>query len=104
MRYGHRAVRRKTAVLCVAFLLFAGAAPSLSAQETEEEAAIRAEREHFRAESGAPLADDQQKASATGGEPEPPPVYIPPDDALPKVTARSAVVMDALTGEVLYQR
>ena len=33
-----------------------------------------------------------------------PPVYIPPGDALPHVTARSAVVIDALTGEVLYQR
>ncbi|MBO6235364.1 MAG: D-alanyl-D-alanine carboxypeptidase, partial [Schwartzia sp.] len=39
-----------------------------------------------------------------GGESEDPPVYIPPGDALPQVTARSAVVMEALTGEVLYQR
>ena len=104
MRYGHRAVRGKAALLCAAFLLVVGAAPSFAAPETEEEAESRAEREFFSAESGELFADERQKESATGGEPEAPPVYIPPDDALPKVTARSAVVMDALTGEVLYQR
>ncbi len=40
----------------------------------------------------------------TTPESEDPPVYIPPNDALPRVTARSAVVIDALTGEVIYQR
>lgn len=104
MRYGHRAVRGKAALLCAAFLLVVGVAPSFAAPETEEEAESRAEREFFSAESGELFADERQKDSATGGEPEAPPVYIPPDDALPKVTARSAVVMDALTGEVLYQR
>ena len=104
MRYGHRAVRGKAALLCAAFLLVVGVAPSFAAPETEEEAESLAEREFFSVESGELFADERQKDSATGGEPEAPPVYIPPDDALPKVTARSAVVMDALTGEVLYQR
>lgn len=107
MRYGHRALRRKTAFLCLAFLLFAGAAPSFAAMETEvadEEPAIREEREFFQGESDDPLAGERKKDPAAGGEPEEPPVYIPPGDALPKVTARSAVVIDALTGEVLYQR
>ena len=45
-----------------------------------------------------------EKKLLPGAEGEEPPVYIPPGDALPQVTARSAVVMDALTGEILYQR
>ena len=104
MRYGHRALRRKIAVLCFVLLLLADVVPSFAEREAEDEAAIHAEEEFFRAESGDPLADERQKEPAKGGEPEAPPVFIPPDDALPKVTARSAVVMDALTGEVLYQR
>ena len=49
-------------------------------------------------------AQPGDKKLLPGGEAEDPPVYIPPGDALPQVTARSAVVMDALTGEILYQR
>lgn len=49
----------------------------------------------------APAGEDKPLPT---GEAEDPPVYIPPGDALPQVTARSAVVMDALTGEILYQR
>ncbi len=36
--------------------------------------------------------------------PEEAKAYIPPGDALPNVTARSAVVMEASTGHILYQR
>ena len=47
---------------------------------------------------------DQSGTEKNVPETEEPPVYIPPGDELPQVTARSAVVMDVLTGEVLYQR
>ena len=92
MRYGHGALRNKIAFLCLAFLLLAGAVPSFAATETEEadeEAAIRGERDFFLAEGGDPLADERKKDPSVNGESEDPPVYIPPGDALPKVTART---------------
>ena len=50
------------------------------------------------------FSDETPEETAVDKQKEEPPVYIPPDDALPKVTARSAVVMEVVTGEVLYQR
>ncbi len=90
-------MRRKTALLGAAVMLAFSFSPVLAAWEEADESAVSVQME-----SGQPQTGGQQHQ--TGGEPEDPPVYIPPGDALPHVTARSAVVMDALTGEVLYQR
>ncbi len=68
----------------------------LSAQETGEEGGATVSEV-------APFPPNGTE-TVNSAEPEEPPIYIPPGDALPQVTARSAVVMDALTGEVLYQR
>ena len=69
MRYGHRALRRKFAVLCFALLLLADVVPSFAEREAEDEAAIHAETDFLSAESGDPLADERQKQSTQGGEP-----------------------------------
>ena len=75
-------MRRKTVLLGVFFLLVFGFSPAFAEWEESDE-------------TTPPVQAEEKKD---------PPVYIPPGDALPQVTARSAVVMDALTGEVLYQR
>ena len=58
----------------------------------------------FRAEEENVTTAAKEEGTTPEKEPEEPPVYIPPGDALPQVTARSAVVMDVLTSEILYQR
>ena len=54
-------------------------------------------------EVSAALADDIIK-KAPQETPKVDGLVLSPDDALPRVTARSAVVMEAKTGRVLYER
>ncbi len=91
-------MRRRIAAACLLTAVCVLPAAVLSAEESGKarEEVLRGEYETAISTETAP--------SDTPNAPEEPPVYIPPDDALPQVTARSAVVMDALTGEILYQR
>ncbi|MCR5031107.1 MAG: D-alanyl-D-alanine carboxypeptidase [Selenomonadaceae bacterium] len=91
-------MRRLFAAACLLLALCFVPVAVLSAEEPENarETELRAEYEAALSAEAAP--------SDTPNAAEEPPVYIPPNDALPQVTARSAVVMDALTGEILYQR
>ena len=75
-------MRKKTVLLGISFLLVFGFSSAFAEMEDGGETPPSVQTE----------------------EGQDPPVYIPPGDALPHVTARSAVVIDALTGEVLYQR
>lgn len=85
-------------VLLVGVVLFVfGVSTAFAEWEDADETALPVQTEADQMQTG----ENKQKQ---GGESEDPPVYIPPGDALPQVTARSAVVMEALTGEVLYQR
>ena len=97
-RHGRSVLRRHFAAACwlSVVCLFPAALLSAEASDRAGEAAARAEAEEAISPEAAP--------SDPPNAPEEPPVYIPPDDALPQVTARSAAVIDALTGEVLYQR
>ena len=110
MRYGHGALRKRIALFGLAFLLFTGDAFSFAAWRAAENFPVDAEEsEGYAAQADSPtgengLPEKPGKDGATDAPPEEPPVYIPPGDVLPQVTARSAVVMDVLTGEVLYQR
>lgn len=96
-------MRQKAAALCLMLLLLLGAVPVFAAWDAENEA-VHAEEEGLRESGGDFPAPGKTEPLPAGDVAEEPPVYIPPGDALPQVTARSAVVMDALTGEVLYQR
>ena len=85
-------------VLLVGVVLFVfGVSTAFAEWEDADETALPVQTEADQMQTG-------EKKQKQGGESEDPPVYIPPGDALPQVTARSAVVMEALTGEVLYQR
>ena len=85
-------------VLLVGVVLFVfGVSTAFAEWEDADETALPVQTEADQMQTG----ENKQKQD---GESEDPPVYIPPGDALPQVTARSAVVMEALTGEVLYQR
>ncbi|MBP3691155.1 MAG: D-alanyl-D-alanine carboxypeptidase [Schwartzia sp.] len=85
-------------VLLVGVVLFVfGVSTAFAEWEDADETALPVQTEADQMQTG----ENKQKQ---GGESEDPPVYIPPGDALSQVTARSAVVMEALTGEVLYQR
>ena len=85
-------------VLLVGVVLFVfGVSTAFAEWEDADETALPVQTEADQMQTG----ENKQKQ---GGESEDSPVYIPPGDALPQVTARSAVVMEALTGEVLYQR
>ena len=85
-------------VLLVALALFVFVVSTAFAEwEESDETALPVQMEADQTQTG-------EKKQNQDGESEDPPVYIPPGDALPQVTARSAVVMEALTGEVLYQR
>lgn len=85
----------RTAWLVAIVLFVLGTAPIFAEGENAGEDFSPVREEAVTTETG-------ETAPLTGGEEIP--VFIPPGDALPQVTARSAVVMDALTGEVLYQR
>ena len=85
---------RKRSALCLLAALLCFIAPS----------PLNAEPEDFAPPAQIEDGGQFTGAKAENGAPEEPPVYIPPGDALPQVTARSAVVMDVLTGEILYQR
>ena len=91
-------MRRKGIALCLTAAALCFMAPAMLSAEAEEPGLP------LQMEDGDPFAAERIGAPEQTGEPEEPPVYIPPGDALPQVTARSAVVMDALTGEILYQR
>ena len=85
-------------VLLVGVVLFVfGVSTAFAEWEDADETALPVQTEADQMQTG----ENKQKQ---GGEREDPPVYSPPGDALSQVTARSAVVMEALTGEVLYQR
>ena len=85
-------------VLLVGVVLFVfGVSTAFAEWEDADETALPVQTEADQMQTG----ENKQKQ---GGESEDPPVYIPPGDELPQVTARSAVVMEALTGEVLYRR
>ncbi len=87
----------KKALLGAAVLFIFSFSPAFAEWESNGESISPVLTEDGQAQPG-------DKKLLPGGEAEDPPVYIPPGDALPQVTARSAVVMDALTGEILYQR
>lgn len=89
---------REKRVLLVGVALFVfGVSTAFAEWEDADETALPVQTEANQTQAG-------EKKQNQGDESVEPPVYIPPGDALPQVTARSAVVMEALTGEVLYQR
>ena len=90
-------MKGKRVLLGVVVLLVLGVSTVFAEWEDVEEMDPPVQTETDQTQTG-------EKKQQQGGEAEDPPVYIPPCDALPQVTARSAVVIDALTGEVLYQR
>ncbi len=90
-------MRGKKVLLGVVVLLVLGVSTVFAEWEDVDEMNPPVQTEADQTQTG-------DKKQQQGGEAEDPPVYIPPGDALPQVTARSAVVIDALTGEVLYQR
>lgn len=90
-------MRGKKVLLGVVVLLVLGVSTVFAEWEDVDEMNPPVQTEADQTQTG-------EKKQQQGGEAEDPPVYIPPGDALPQVTARSAVVIDALTGEVLYQR
>ncbi len=90
-------MKGKRVLLGVVVLLVLGVSTVFAEWEDVEEMDPPVQTETDQTQTG-------EKKQQQGGEAEDPPVYIPPGDTLPQVTARSAVVIDALTGEVLYQR
>ena len=90
-------MNKKAIGVGAAILLFIAVHPAFATREGSNENVVS-----IHSDSGSFEIGDRKEL--LNGEAEEPPVFIPPGDALPNVTARSAVVIDALTGEILYQR